>query len=130
MDADAYLMALRRFIDRRGRPAELWSVRGKHFTGGERELWEAFASMAPALQEQLACQQIKFCFNPPAAPHFAGVWEREVCSVKSALYTCVGAQPVPEEVEAILISMPLGYGSSDITDINHCDPKESAHGAA
>lgn len=50
----------------------------------------------------------------------------------------MGAQPVPEEVlltvllevEAILISKPLGYVYSDITDINHCDPKQSAHGAA
>ncbi|KAK0138067.1 hypothetical protein N1851_025730 [Merluccius polli] len=88
MDADAYLMALRRFIARRRHPAELWSDRGTNFKGGERELREAFASMAP----------IKFCFNPPAAPHFGGVSEREIRSVKTALYTCVGAQSLPEEV--------------------------------
>lgn len=49
MDADAYLMALRQLIARRGRPAELWSDRGTNFKGGERELREAFASMTPAL---------------------------------------------------------------------------------
>lgn len=81
MDADAYLMALRQLIARRRRPAELWSDQGTNFKGGERELREAFASMTPALQEQLAHQQIKFCFNPPAAPDCGGVWEREVCSV-------------------------------------------------
>lgn len=98
MDTYAYLMALRRFIARRGRPAELWSDQGTNFKGGGRELREAFASMTPALQERLARQQIKFCFNPPAAPHFGGVRERDVRSVKSALYSCVGAQPLPEEV--------------------------------
>ena len=130
MDADAYLMALRRFIARRGRPAELWSDRGTNFKGGERELREAFASMVPALQTQLAHQRISFCFNPPAAPHFGGVWEREIRSVKSALYTCVGAQPVHEEVlltvllevEAILNSKPLGYVSADIADIDPVTP--------
>ncbi|KAK0148669.1 hypothetical protein N1851_010999 [Merluccius polli] len=130
MDADAYLMALRRFIARRGHPAKLWLDRGTNFKGGERELREAFASMAPVLQNQLARQQIKFCFNPPPAPHFGGVWEREICSVKTALYTCVGAQSLPEEVlltvllevEAILNSKPLGYVSADIADIDPVTP--------
>lgn len=125
MDADAYLIALRWFIARRGRPTELWSDQGTNFKGGERELREAFANMVPALQEQLARQQIKFCFNSPATPHFGGVWEREVCSVKSALYTCVGAQvllTVLLEVEAIINSKPLGYVSSDIADIDPVTP--------
>ncbi|KAJ8359096.1 hypothetical protein SKAU_G00156210 [Synaphobranchus kaupii] len=99
MDADAYLMALRRFIARRGTPAEMWSDQGTNFKGGE-------------------------------PPHFGGVWEREVRSVKSALYTCVGAQPVQEEVlltvllevEAILNSKPLGYVSADIADIDPVTP--------
>ena len=130
MDTDAYLMALRRFIARRGTPAEIWSDQGTNFKGGERELREAYANMAPTLQRQLARQRIKFRFNPPAAPHFGGVWEREVRSVKSALYTCVGAQPVQEEVlrtvllevEAILNSKPLGYVSADIADIDPVTP--------
>lgn len=130
MDSDAYLMALRRFVARRGSPAELWSDQGTNFKGAERELKEAFEEMVPALQQQLARQKIKFNFNPPAAPHFGGVWEREIRSVKSALYTCVGAQPVPEEVlltvlvevEAILNSKPLGYVSSDIADPDPVTP--------
>ena len=87
MDSDAYLMALRRFIARRGTPAELWSDQGTNFKGAERELREPFENMVPVLQQRLA-REIKFNFNPPAAPHFGGVWEREVWSVKSALYTC------------------------------------------
>ena len=130
MDTDAYLMALRRFIARRGTPAELWSDQGTNFKGGERELKEAFGSMAPTLQRQLASHKIKFHFNPPASPHFGGVWEREVRSVKSALYTCVGSQPVPEEVlltvllevEALLNAKPLGYVSADIADVDPITP--------
>ncbi len=130
MNSDSFLMALRRFIARRGTAAELWSDRGTNFKGGERELREAFAEMAPELQKQLSRQRIRFQFNPPAAPHFGGVWEREVRSVKSALYTTVGTQSVPEavlltvllEVEAILNSKPLGYVSSDVADTDPVTP--------
>ncbi|KAF7648708.1 hypothetical protein LDENG_00152830 [Lucifuga dentata] len=93
-------------------------------------LKEAFAALGPDLQKQLARQKIQFHFNPPAAPHFGGVWEREVRSVKSALYTTVRAQSVPEEVlltvllevEAILKSKPLGYVSVDIADPDPMTP--------
>ncbi|XP_057689053.1 uncharacterized protein LOC130914022 [Corythoichthys intestinalis] len=123
-------MALRRFIARRGTPAELYSDQGTNFRGGERELRESFAAMSPDLQEQLAKQKISFHFNPPAAPHFGGVWEREIRSVKAALYPTVGAQPVPEEVlrtvllevEGILNSKPLGYVSSSLHDPDPVTP--------
>lgn len=59
VDADTYLMALRRFIARHGTPSDLWSDQGTNFKGGDRELQEAFAKMAPTLQEQLARQRIK-----------------------------------------------------------------------
>lgn len=82
--------------------------------------------MVPTLQRQLAHQRFKFHFNPPAAPHFGGVWEREVRSVKSSLYTCVGSQPVPKEVhltilleiEAILNAKSLGYVYADMADVD------------
>ncbi len=130
LSTDSFLMALRRFIPRRGTPAQLWSDRGTNFRGGERELREAYAALAPDLQRHLARQKISFCFNPPSAPHFGGVWEREVRSVKSALYTVLGTQSVPEEVlmtvllevEAILNSKPLGYVSSDVADVDPVTP--------
>ncbi|KAM9771400.1 uncharacterized protein ACBT44_004334 isoform 1-T1 [Syngnathus typhle] len=130
MDTDAFLMALRRFIARRGTPSELWSDHGTNFKGGEKELREAFTSMCPTLQSQLAPRKIKFNFNPPAAPHFGGVWEREVRAVKSALRTCLGTEPIHEdvlstvllEVEAILNSKPLGYVSADLSDVDPVTP--------
>lgn len=130
IDTDAFLMSLRRFIARRGTPAELFSDQGTNFKGGERELCETFVGMSNELQRLLAPQKISFRFNPPAAPHFGGVWEREIRSVKSALYATVGAQPVPEEVlrtvltevEAILNSKPLGYVSSDASDPDPVTP--------
>ncbi|XP_048865547.1 uncharacterized protein LOC125739453 isoform X1 [Brienomyrus brachyistius] len=130
LDTDSFLMGLRRFIARRGKPAELLSDQGTNFKGGERELHQTFQSLHPILQQQLAKHQIKFRFNPPGAPHFGGVWEREIRSVKAALYTTVQAQTVTEEVlrtvlvevEGILNSKPLGYVSTDIADPDPVTP--------
>lgn len=130
MDADSFLMALRRFIARRGTPAELYSDQGTNFRGGERELWEAFAAISPDLKLLLAPHSIHFHFNPPAAPHFGGAWEWEIRSVKTPLYTTVGAQPLQEEVfhtvlievEGILNSKQLGYVPFDVSDPDPVTP--------
>ncbi|KAL1246504.1 hypothetical protein QQF64_034638 [Cirrhinus molitorella] len=123
-------MSLRRFIARRGTPAELYSDQGTNFKAAEKELHETFDGLSLELQQLLAKQKIAFHFNPPAAPHFGGAWEREIRSVKSALYTVVGAQSVSEEVlhtvllevEAILNTKPLGYTSSNIADLDAITP--------
>lgn len=130
MNADSFLMALRRFIARRGKPFELLSDRGTNFIGGNRELQEVYQSLTSDLQAVLAKQRISFKFNPPHAPHFGGTWEREIRSIKIALQTTLGAQAVTEEVlrtvmseiEGILNSKPLGYVSSDIADPDPVTP--------
>ncbi|XP_067274307.1 uncharacterized protein [Pseudorasbora parva] len=130
MDSDSFLMALRRFIARRGKPSEILSDQGTNFKGGEKELREAFAALQPELQAQLASQQIEFTLNPPSAPHFGGCWEREIRSLKTALQVTLGAQTVTEEVlrtvlieiEGILNAKPIGYTSSDIADPDPVTP--------
>ncbi len=130
LETDSFLMALRRFMARRGKPHELLSDQGTNFRGGERELREAFTALAPDLQRQLAKQQIEFHFNPPNSPHFGGCWEREIRSLKNALMVTLGAQSVTFEVlqtvlveiEGILNSKPLGYTSSDASDPDPITP--------
>lgn len=130
LDTDAFLMSLRRFVARRGKPFELLSDNGTNFVGGDRELREAFYTMGPTLQQQLAEQRITFRFNPPSAPHFGGTWEREVKSVKTALKVIFKEQSVPEtvlrtvltEVEGIMNAKPLGYVSADVADPDPITP--------
>lgn len=130
LDTDAFLLSLRRFIARRGKPMELLCDNGTNFVGGDCELRDTFNIMAPKLQELLAPQKIRFCYIPPNAPHFGGTWEREVKSVKTALRVVLREQSVPEpvlqtllvEVEGILNAKPLGYVSSDVTDLDPVTP--------
>lgn len=123
MDTDAFLMALRRFVSRHGKPFEILADRGTNFRGGATELQEAFASLEVPLKEHLAHQET-LQFNPPNAPHFGGTWEREIRSVKTALQVVLGNRTVTEavlrtvlvKVEGIINSKPLGYVSSDVAD--------------
>ena len=124
MDTDSFLLALRRFVARRGKPFEIFCDRGTNFQGGDRELQETFVALGPTLKDQLAEQSISFRFNPPLAPHFGGVWERDIKSVKASLQVVLKDQALPEEVlmtvlievEGILNSKPLGYATSDVAD--------------
>ncbi|XP_036070983.1 uncharacterized protein LOC118599568 [Oryzias melastigma] len=130
MDADAFLMALRRFIARRGKPFEILADRGTNFRGGAAELQTSFAALETPLQQQLAGQKIKFSFNPPGSPHFGGTWEREIKSIKMALRVILQENVVPEpvlqtvlvEVEGMLNAKPLGYISSDAADPDPVTP--------
>ncbi|XP_014674677.1 PREDICTED: uncharacterized protein LOC106814833 [Priapulus caudatus] len=130
MSSDAFLMAFRRFVARKGLPKELWSDCGTNFVGAESELSECFELMSTELQEKLARQQVEFKFIPPGAPHFGGLWEREVRSVKHAIMCCLKDRVVTEvllqtvlcEVEGLMNSKPLGYASSDVADVDPITP--------
>ena len=115
---------------RRGKPFEILCDRGTNFWGGDRELQEAFAALEPTLKDQLAEKSISLRFNPPLAPYFGGVWEREIKSAKASLQVVLKDQVLTEEVlmtvlievEGILNSKPLGYATSDITDPDPITP--------
>ncbi|XP_033121323.1 uncharacterized protein LOC117120393 [Anneissia japonica] len=130
MDTDAFLLSLRRFISWRGQPAKIYSDCGTNFKSGDKELRAAFDLMTANLREELRPYMVEFHFNPPNAPHFGGLWERAVRSVKTALKVAIGEQLVAEpvlltllvEVEGILNSRPLGYTSTDPRDANPVTP--------
>ena len=57
------------------------------FVGAEKEFAEYVAAWnKEGIEEYLIQRRIGWMFNPPAAPHFGGVWERSVRSCKKAMY--------------------------------------------
>ena len=99
IDTDSCLNAIMRFIARRGKPSTRISDNGTNFVGAEREFAEYVAAWnKERIEEHLIQQGIRWNFNPPAAPHFGGVWERLVRSCKKAMYAVLGNRSVTEDV--------------------------------
>ena len=125
MDTDGFLLALRRFIARRGRPRVIWSDNGSNLVAGEKELRSCLEAWNQVqITDELSQRHIDWRFTPPTASHMGGVWERLVASVKRDLLVVLGNQCVTEDVlhtvlletEFTLNSRPLTYVSSDIND--------------
>ncbi|XP_038121232.1 uncharacterized protein LOC6053509 [Culex quinquefasciatus] len=87
LSTDRFNQALRRFIGRRGLPAEIFSDNGTNFVGARNQLQNLFELLrskdhSEKVSKECADQGIQWHFNPPGAPHFGGLWEAAVRSAK------------------------------------------------
>ena len=70
LHTDACLMAITRFMARRGKPHTIINDNGTKFVGAAREFKECISQWdQDAMCERLARGQIIWKFNPPGAPH-------------------------------------------------------------
>lgn len=75
-------------------------------------------------------KHIQWSFNPPAASHHGGVWERLIRMVRQVLHSIVQEQTLDDEglqtlfceVEAILNSRPISTISEDESDLEALTP--------
>ena len=131
LDTESCLKAILRFMARRGKPVKMVSDNETIFVGAERELAEYIAAWnKDRIEEHLIQQGIRWKFNPTAAPHFGGVWERLVRCCKKALYVVLGNQSITADVlsttmcfvEQTLNARPLTPVSSDVFDLKAITP--------
>ena len=127
LETDSFLNALHRFIARHGPVREIRCDNGTNFVRAERELREALEEMNhDELTEKLRQQQTDRKFNPPAASHMGGVWERQIRTVQRILATLLhehtsrlddeSLHTLLRKVESIINSRPLIVISSDVKD--------------
>ncbi|UYV75667.1 hypothetical protein LAZ67_13000957 [Cordylochernes scorpioides] len=125
LSTDEFMMGLSRFIDTRGRPDTIYSDNRTNFVEASKDLKLAASEINfEVMAASGRFGPVKWKFNPPAAPHFGGAWERLIKSVKKCL------RATPNEVnpkdttlltalksaENIINSRPLTYVSSDPTE--------------
>ncbi|XP_043475869.1 uncharacterized protein LOC122507309 [Leptopilina heterotoma] len=110
----------------------MYSDCGTNFQGASKELRVAFESAVESVEFKniIAKDRIQWRFNPPAAPHFGGLWEASVKSMKAKLVKLFGSStPTYEElstaiyqISAILNSRPLTPITEHIDDLNVLTP--------
>ncbi|XP_061713360.1 uncharacterized protein LOC133522150 [Cydia pomonella] len=115
LSKDAFVLALRRFIARRGKPAELFCDNGRNLVAAAKEINDFFKLYENDISEFAAGQGMKFKFAPAYAPNFNGYAEAGIKSAKFHLKRILGNTHLTFEelsslfsqVEAILNSRPL-----------------------
>jgi len=117
MTTQAFIGSLRRLISRRGIPSEIYSDNGRNFVGAEREIQQMFKKpeLEKRINEEAIKEGINWHFVPARAPHFGGLWEAAVKSMKRHLKRTIGSGSLTvtemitflSQIEAIMNFRPL-----------------------
>lgn len=110
----SFMMALRRFISRRGRPRIIYTDNGTNFVGTANLLKQVDWQQ---VEKSTITYNIQWKFSVPAAPWWGGWWERLVRVVKEMLRRILGRAAVDSielstilcDCEAVINSRPLTY---------------------
>ena len=125
LTSEAFIACLKRFIARRGLPSLIWSDNGTNFVGAARELKELYQllnthTFQESVTDFLSTQKINWKFNPQHAPHFGGLWEAAVKSMKTHLKRILGDVKLTfEEFSTLLTQIESCLNSRPFVPLNN-----------
>ena len=132
MSAESFLMCLRRFISRRGKPNLIVSDNGSQIKLGCNALMKIWkdAVINDNVQSYVANEGVNWKFITEHAPWQGGFYERLVKIVKSALKKSLGKAKVDNEqlstlvteIESVINSRPLLYVNDDVNSVETLTP--------
>lgn len=128
LSTPAFIAAYRRFISRRGLAQNIYSDCGSNFKGAEKRITRSMVEQEKEWNEIMSKELAEFKttwhFNPPGTPHFGGLWEAGVKSVKHHLKRIVGNSRLTyDEFETVLLQVEACLNSRPLCLSN--DSKES-----
>ena len=127
LTTDSAIMALRHFAGRRGSPAIIYCDNGKNLKGMSRELAAALRLLdCNSIKHE--AEKLKICwkFNPPAAPHMGGAYEKLLDFVKTSLrFVLKNRNPSEGVLHTLLVEAEHSVNSRPLIHVS-CDPRDGA----
>lgn len=134
MSTPAFLAAYRRFSARRGLPHHMYSDNGTNFVGAakiiRKQAGTHLLNVTDDIINEVSNIGSEWHFIPPSSPHFGGLWEAGIKSMKYHLKRIIGdstltfeeISTVLTQIEACLNSRPLCPTTSDPSDNSALTP--------
>ena len=131
LSTDKFILALRRFVCRRGYLSRINSDNGKNFVGAQKKLDHTLNVInQKIIHNELIAKKIEWIFTPPLSPWINGAVDAVVkltkCRLKSftrdRLFKEETLSTYLTEVEAVLNNPPLTSIINDVTDLEPLTP--------
>ena len=120
LNTEEFIISLKRFVARRGRPKLIYSDNGGTFKAAAK--WLKEAQISEKFNDYLAQHSITWQFNLSRAPWCGGQFERLIGLFKNAFYKTIGnatlrwseLEELVLDVEIALNNRPLSYLEDDV----------------